>query len=176
MACLAAPGCGPLAALESAPGPDAEEEPPTASVTHFGETLELFLEHPYAVAGEPTKLNAHLTVLEDGAPIRSGTLRAVATGPSGRSNAVEQDAPRSPGIYGPTVVFPEPGTNELALALRSDQAEETLRIPVQVYADEAAARRAAEAVEEEEPTGPCRSSRSSSGRWGSSPGPSRRTT
>ncbi len=150
---FALPGCGPLSAIEHAKAPKEEEELPTASVTHFGKTLELFLEHPYAVAGEGTKLNAHLTVLANGAPIRSGTLKAVATGPSGRSNADEQAAPRSPGIYGPTVVFPEPGKNELALIVRSDQAEETLRIPVEVYADEAAALRAAEAVKDEEPTG-----------------------
>ncbi len=76
-------------------------------------------------------------------------MRAVATGPSNRSSCDEQDAPRSPGIYGPTVVFPEPGTNELALSLRGDQAKETLRFPVEVYPDEAAARRAADGFEEE---------------------------
>lgn len=153
LAWLSASGCGPLAATEQAAAPEAGDELPTASVTHFGERLELFLEHPYAVAGAPTKLNAHLTVLADGAPIRSGTLRAVATGPSGRSNTDVQEAPRSPGIYGPTVIFPEPGNGELTLELRSDQAEETLRIPVQVYADEDAARHAGAADAGEGPDG-----------------------
>ena len=157
LAWLAAAGCGPLAATEQAAAPEVGDELPTASVTHFGDRLELFLEHPYAVAGAPTKLNAHLTVLADGAPIRSGTLRAVATGSSGASDADVQEAPRSPGIYGPTVVFPEAGPSELALELRSDQAEETLRIPVQVFADEDAARRAARPMPRRSPTAPCRS-------------------
>ncbi len=142
-------GCGLSAPGSSSETP--ESEFPTTSVTHFGKTLELFLEHPYAVAGQGTKLNAHLTVLADGAPIRSGTLRVVATGPSGRSRTAEQTAPRSPGIYGPTVVFPEPGRNELALELTSDQANETLRIPVQVYRDKPSALQAAGVSEAPEP-------------------------
>jgi cobalt-zinc-cadmium efflux system membrane fusion protein len=145
-------GCGRPASV----GPDqvqAEDDPPTTSVTTFGDVLELFLEHPFPVAGRDTKVNVHLTVLKDGSPIRSGTLRVVTTGPMGKSNAVEQAAPRSPGIYGPAVVFPESGRNELALELHSDQARETLRIPVQVYADEDDARRAAESVEDEESAG-----------------------
>ena len=66
---------------------------------------------------------------------------------------MEQAAPRSPGIYGPTVTFPEPGRNELTLGLEGDQARETFRIPVEVYADEASARKAADAAGEDEPTG-----------------------
>jgi multidrug efflux pump subunit AcrA (membrane-fusion protein) len=119
----------------------------------FGKSLELFLEHPYAVAGRDAKLNVHLTVMADGTPIRSGTLRVVATSPSGKSNSVEQHAPRSPGIYGPTVAFPEPGKGELTLTLRGDQAHETLLVPVEVYRDEAAALQAAEAEGRDEPPG-----------------------
>lgn len=128
----------------------ADDEMPTTAVTHFAEGLELFMEHPYAVVGEGTKFNVHLTVLSDGAPIRSGKLRLVATGPTGKVASTEQPAPRSPGIFGPTLAFPEPGTNQLQLILESDQARGALRVPVEVYADERAARTAATKLEEPE--------------------------
>jgi membrane fusion protein, heavy metal efflux system len=147
-------GCGRLS-LTGVHGTPAqtEDEPATVAVTHFGDKLELFMEHPYLVQGQGAKFNVHLTVREDGMPIRSGTLTVVATGPTGKAVTVEQEAPRSPGIYGPTIAFPEAGRNELALTLRSEQAEETIRVPVTVYPDEAAAQKAAEAADEPEPEG-----------------------
>lgn len=150
---LVLPGCGHLAGGNPADASKQENASPTTSVTMFGKTLELFLEHPYAVAGRDAKLNVHLTVMVDGTPIRSGTLRVVATSLSGKSNSVEQLAPRSPGIYGPTVAFPEPGKGELSLSLQSDQAQETLLVPVEVYRDEAAALQAAKAEGEDKPQG-----------------------
>jgi biotin carboxyl carrier protein len=122
---------------------------PTTAVTQFAEGLELFMEHPFAVVGEGTKFNVHLTVLSDGAPIRSGRLRLVATGPTGKVGETEQPAPRSPGIFGPTLAFPESGTNRLQLILESEQARGTLHVPVEVYADDGAARTAAAQAEEE---------------------------
>ena len=85
----------PATPPESSP----DDEMPTTAVTHFAEGLELFMEHPYAVVGEGTKFNVHLTVLSDGVPIRSGRLRLVATGPTGKVAETEQPAPRSPGIF-----------------------------------------------------------------------------
>lgn len=141
-------GCRDSPATPPEPSPD--DEMPTTAVTHFAEGLELFMEHPYAVVGEGIKFNVHLTVLSDGAPIRSGKLRLVATGPTAKVGETEQPAPRSPGIFGPTLVFPEPGINQLQLILESEQARGTLRVPVEVYADERAARTAAAKLEEEE--------------------------
>jgi membrane fusion protein, heavy metal efflux system len=147
-------GCGRL----SLPGGgktelEAKEEPKTLAVTLAARTLELFMEHPYLVQGEGAKFNVHLTVLKDGMPVRSGTLTVVAKGPSGKTTTVAQPAPKSPGIYGPVVAFPEAGENEMVLSLKSDQAEETIRIPVMVYADAAAAKKAADADEGAEPEG-----------------------
>lgn len=145
-----APGCGKLSLPgRTAQGTAQAEEPPSTAVTLAAEKLELFMEHPYLVQGEPAKFNVHLTVLADGAPIRSGTLTVVAKGPSGKTVQVEQPAPRSPGIFGPVVAFPEAGRNEMALVLHSEQADETIRVPVEVYADAAAASQAAQAAEEE---------------------------
>src|SRR5262249_7938111 len=66
---------------------------------------------------------------------------------------VEQEAPKRAGIYGPVVAFAEPGPNTMQLILQSDQAAETIRVPVTVYPDRHAAEHAAEAAEEAEPEG-----------------------
>src|SRR5262249_46496980 len=138
-------GCSHLAIPgRSTTAAPAEEEAKTVSETIAGRTLELFMEHPYLVQGEGAKFNVHLTVLRDGMPVRSGTLTVTAKGPSGKTVTVEQAAPRSPGIYGPVVAFPEAGENEMTLALASDQAEETIRVPVAVYPDAVAAKKAAD--------------------------------
>lgn len=123
-----------------------EAEVPMESVTLASGSLELFMEHPYLVSGEGAKFNVHLTVLKDGMPIRSGKLTVTAEGPTGKTATVVQDAPKRPGIFGPVVPFPEPGENEMSLSLESEQATETIRVPVKVYADGEAATKAAEAA------------------------------
>lgn len=130
-----------------------EAEVPMESVTLASGSLELFMEHPYLVQNEGAKFNVHLTVLKDGMPIRAGKLTVTATGPTGKTATVVQDAPKRPGIFGPVVPFPETGENEMSLSLESDQAKETIRVPVMVYADEATATKAAEASTEEEVDG-----------------------
>ena len=130
-----------------------EDEPPTVAVTLSVEKLELFMEHPYLVQGQDAKFNVHLTVLADGMPIRSGKLTVVAKGPTGKTVQVVQPAPRSQGIFGPVVAFPEPGENEMSLILDSDQVQQTIRVPVMVYADQASATKAAEEAGDEETEG-----------------------
>jgi hypothetical protein len=146
-------GCGNLSFVGRGEAAQEEDEPATVAVTLPAEKLELFMEHPYLVQGQDAKFNVHLTVLVDGMPIRSGKLTVVAIGPSGKTVQVEQPAPRSPGIFGPVVAFPEAGENQMSLSLQSDQAEETIRIPVMVYADEAAAKKAADEADDTEPEG-----------------------
>ena len=151
---LVLPGCGNLSlpgGSDAVPGQD--DEPKTIAVTLATEKLELFMEHPYLVQDQGAKFNVHLTVLDDGMPILDGKITVVATGPSGKTVTVEQPGPRSPGIFGPVVPFPEPGENEMALILQSAQATDTIRVPVMVYPDDASAKTAADAVEEEEPEG-----------------------
>ena len=133
-------GCGRLSLSRSGEAAGQhDDEPKMDSLTIAGENLELFMEHPYLVQGQPVKSNVHLTVLKDGMPIRSGKLTMVATGPLGTTVKTEQAAPKSPGIFGPVLAFPETGENKVALTLQSDQAEETIRVAVIVYADEAGA-------------------------------------
>src|SRR5207249_1956545 len=119
------------------PGEAGRDEPMAAPVTLASEKLELFMEHPSLVRGEGAKFNVHLTVLKDGTPIRSGKLRVVGTGPAGKTVTVVQDAPQRPGTYGPVVAFPEAGENEMSISVESDQARDTIRVPVMVYPDRA---------------------------------------
>src|SRR5262245_9874504 len=147
-------GCGRFSlSTRSEPAASHDVEPTLISVTIAAERLELFMEHPLPVQGEPVKSNVHLTMLNDGMPIRSGKLTMVATGPSGMIAQTEQQAPKSPGIFGPTIAFPEPGENRVALSLQSDQADETIELTVFVYADEASKKTAEDESGESEPEG-----------------------
>src|SRR5205823_12756791 len=119
----------PLGSRGATEGQEAGE-PRMSEVLLAAEKVELFMEHPYLVRGQEAKFNVHLTVLDDGMPVRSGKLTVVATGPSGQAVKVEQPAPRRPGIFGPVLAFPEAGENEMVLSLQSDQATDTSRVPV----------------------------------------------
>ena len=45
---------------------------PTVAVTRWSETMELFLEYPVPVAGEPGRFVIHLTILDGFQPVRGG--------------------------------------------------------------------------------------------------------
>ena len=107
------------------------DEQPTGggSVTLWTEKTELFMEYPALLVGEPAKLLVHLTALSDFAPLRSGTitLRFVREG-GGENVEVMQEAPRSPGIYGPVLQFPRPGTWDLRLSIESAQVQDAIHV------------------------------------------------
>ena len=146
-------GCDRIQALSEPTAEPAPDEPKTASETIAGKTVGLFQEHPFLVQGDGAKFNVHLTVLADGMPIRAGKLTVVATGPTGKSARVEQAAPKSPGIYGPVLAFPEAGENEMAVTIDSEQAKDTILARVTVYPDAAAAKKAAVSEDKAEPEG-----------------------
>jgi len=113
-----------------------EDLPGGGSVTIWSDRTELFMEYPALLVGEPAKLLVHLTALSDFAPLRSGTL-TLRFEPEGGGEAVEvvQDAPRSPGIYGPVVTLPRAGVWELALIIEGSQLEDRIVVPgLPVYA------------------------------------------
>jgi cobalt-zinc-cadmium efflux system membrane fusion protein len=78
----------------------------------------------------------HLTDITDYAPLRSGriTLRFVPRN-GGESLVVVQDTPRSPGIYGPSPEFKNPGVYDLSILVDSPQAKDSIFVPgLRVYA------------------------------------------
>lgn len=121
---------------ENGHGAAEEELPGGGAVTLWTERTELFMEYPALLAGEPAKLLVHLTALSDFTPLRSGkvTLRFE---PAGGGEAVEvvQDAPRSPGIYGPVVSLPRAGSWDLRLHVESPQVDDVVVVSgLPVYA------------------------------------------
>ena len=117
--------------------PDRDASPPAGgAITLWTDSTELFLEHPALIVGAPDKFAVHLTDLTDFAPLRSGqvTLRFDPKG-VGEPVVVRQDAPRSPGIYGPAPAFTHAGVYDLTITVESPQARDLIRVPnLQVYA------------------------------------------
>ncbi len=104
-------------------------ELPTQAVTLWTETSELFMEHPTLIVGAPAKFLVHLTVLSDFAPLRSGSVSFHFSHANGEQEfRVVQEAPRAPGIYGPTAEFPSAGTWNLNIEIDSPQLQ--AEIPV----------------------------------------------
>ena len=110
--------------------------PAGGAITIWTDSTELFMEHPALIVGQPEKFAVHLTDLTDFAPLRSGriTLRFVPKA-GGEPLVVVQDAPRSPGIYGPSPEFERAGVYDLTIQVESPQARDVIRVPdLRVYA------------------------------------------
>jgi membrane fusion protein, heavy metal efflux system len=126
-------GCGRSGADDD---PAAAEAPPAGgAITLWTDSTELFMEHPALIVGKPDKFAVHLTDLTDFAPLRSGkiTLRFEPKS-GGEPLVVTQEAPRSPGIYGPSPEFTRPGVYDLTIAVESPQARDVIRVPdLRVY-------------------------------------------
>ncbi|MCI0588390.1 MAG: efflux RND transporter periplasmic adaptor subunit [Planctomycetes bacterium] len=136
-------GCGPrppaAAAAKPARGPE--------SLTVFGERLLLYMEYPPLVRGVPARFLAHLTVLETGEPVRSGT----ATLEIGAARFAV-DRPKREGLFLPEGSPPAPGEFEARLVVTSGQVEESLALgSIVIHASEGEADRAARSEQGQEP-------------------------
>ena len=101
--------------------------PAGGAVTRWTDSTELFMEHPALVVGVPLRFAVHLTDVTDFAPLRSGRVTLRFRPRSGGALVeVTQDAPRVPGIYGPTATFAAPGTYDLTILVRSPQDRDSL--------------------------------------------------
>jgi RND family efflux transporter MFP subunit len=111
-------------------------DPPGGSITLWTDSTELFMEHPALIVGQSAKFAVHLTDLTDFAPLRSGTLTLrFVPREGGEAIVVTQDAPRLPGIFGPTAEFAQPGVYDLAVLVESPQAHDSIAVPgLRVYA------------------------------------------
>ena len=120
-------------------------EPAGGAITLWTDSTELFMEHPALVVGAPDKFAVHLTDLTDFAPLRAGRITLTFRPRDGGTPVVvTQDAPRSPGIYGPSPTFTRAGVHDLTIIVDSPQAKDSITVPgLRVYAT------AAEAPKEE---------------------------
>jgi cobalt-zinc-cadmium efflux system membrane fusion protein len=142
LAVVLAAACGgaPAASSDSA---SAEGEPAGGVITLWTDSTELFMEHPALIVGAPDKFAVHLPDLTDFAPLRSGRITLTFTPRGGGAPlVVVQEAPRAPGIYGPSPAFTAPGVYDLVIRVESPQARDSLVVPgLTVYASAAAAPR-----------------------------------
>lgn len=136
--------CGPNSA---AVGADAVHEHDPMSTTVFGERLLLFMEYPHLVRGAPARFLAHLTVLETGEPVRSGSVTLEIGG-----SRLSIHAPKREGLFIPEGSLPESGTFNARLIVKSEQADESLDLgEIVVHANEEGADRAAHSEDGDEP-------------------------
>ena len=136
--------CGPNSA---AAAEDAVHEHDPTSTTVFGVRLLLFMEYPHLVRGAPARFLAHLTVLETGEPVRSGTVTLEIGG-----SRFSIDAPKREGLFIPEGSLPEPGTFDARLIVKGEQADESLDLgEIVVHANEEGADRAAHSEGGDEP-------------------------
>jgi membrane fusion protein, heavy metal efflux system len=119
------------------------DEPAGGAITQWTDSTELFMEHPALIVGAPDKFAVHLTDLTDFEPLRSGRITLTFTPRGGGAPVVVvQDAPRAPGIYGPSPTFTTPGVYDLVIRVDSPQARDSLYVPgLTVYANAATAPR-----------------------------------
>ena len=135
---MVALGLGTLAGCSrgDATAADAEAGPAGGAITLWTDSTERFMEPPALIVGEPDKFAVHLTDITDFAPLRSGriTLRFTPRD-GGEPLVVVQDAPRAPGIYGPSPEFKRPGVYDLTILVDSPQAGDSINVPaLRVYA------------------------------------------
>ncbi|MCA9430422.1 MAG: efflux RND transporter periplasmic adaptor subunit, partial [Candidatus Omnitrophica bacterium] len=114
---------------------DSDEK--TTAVTVWGDRFEIFLEHPYIVAGEPTPFITHVTDLQELVPRTEGqiefVLRLGTDLPIGRV----AKTPVRDGIYIPELTFPKAGTWDISILIPLDGEEHIVKLPpTEVYASE----------------------------------------
>jgi len=105
-----------------------EEGPEPVVVTMFTPKVLLFMEYPQLVVGEQAEFLAHVTVLANGEPVRSGSMTFEVTMPGGEVHKLTWDAPRRDGLFVPEWSFDTAGEHSLRLILDSPQIQETLDV------------------------------------------------
>jgi len=87
------------------------------AVTAWGQRYEVFAETDALVAGRAATSNAHVTVLADFSPLKSGVVSAVLRGPGGREQRFRQDRPKRDGIFPVEIKASAEGTFDLVFAI-----------------------------------------------------------
>jgi RND family efflux transporter MFP subunit len=127
-------------------------EAPTVRTTLWAEQVDIFLERPYAIAGEAIEPLFHITVMKNGSAVTEGSLLFKASGPE--QVEVRMAQPTRTGIFIPSVTFPKPGTYQAKVTIETPQIEggqETIDLPpVVVYASPHEALAAANEAPEED--------------------------
>ena len=107
-------------------------------VTHWTESLELFVVYPphvRGIASDPWEI--HLTWLADWKPVQEGRLTLLLRGPGGAREEIVVEVPDQPGVYHATPTLTETGTWRADLGLAARGADHAIPVgQLQVFADE----------------------------------------
>ncbi len=109
-------------------GDHGDGDTPSVAVTQWTDHMELFMEYPVLVAGEPGRFIIHLTVLNGFQPVRDGSVKLVFTGPGAKTHEIEAMQILREGIFAPSVSLPEPGDYRFQLFYTDDGVYETFEV------------------------------------------------
>lgn len=127
----------------------AEHSDVAIGITRFTDKLELFAEHPPAVAGKEFAFLAHLTVLDGFKALDQATVTLVLDGPTHVEAEVKENL--RPGIFKPQLKAPAAGKYKASLVVVSPDFKDSIQgFEIVVYPSEEAAHQA----QKEEPAGP----------------------
>ena len=128
---------------DHAQGTDAGHGAEPEKITHFTKHTELFVEFPRLVVGERSVFAAHVTRLQNFAPVRAGKVTVVLTAGDQPEESFATASPTQPGIFRPEASPRHPSERELSIEIATSTfTVRHLLGPVTVYAD----RRAAESA------------------------------
>jgi membrane fusion protein, heavy metal efflux system len=122
------PACARDHSHEHAPE-EGPAERPDESVTRYEDGLELFMEYPAFVVGQPSPLVAHLTDVKDPngfRPVTKGRVTAVLRHETGEERRAIAERPLRDGIFKPEVTPAKAGRAALTLILEGDQTSGTV--------------------------------------------------
>jgi membrane fusion protein, heavy metal efflux system len=122
------------------------------SVTVWADRLELFMEYKPLIVGHETAFAAHVTEMPTFKAVTAGKATLTIKLADGTSLTGRADAPSNPGIFRPKVTPTKPGACTMTMSVDSPHVKHSFEVgPCQVFADEAAARKAL--PDEPEPPG-----------------------
>ncbi len=112
----------------------------TSQITVWSGHLEVFIEHPYLVAGVPAKFITHVSDTEACEPRRQGPVTFVLRHGSDQPIRHTEQKPARDGIYIPELTFPKSGQWDVSLLVEHDGHDHTVKLPaIEVYASQAQA-------------------------------------
>jgi multidrug efflux pump subunit AcrA (membrane-fusion protein) len=131
-----------------------DEHEHAVNVTVWTDELEIYVNHPYAVATEPFEMAVHITQLNPGTPLAQGAVTVELRGPRGVREATAEAA--DAGVWLVPLQLAEAGKYRTQLRVMSKDVDAgRLRFdlpPLTVYATEEEEHEAAEAVMSENAT------------------------